>query len=174
MNKKILSLILAIVLITLSGYVLATECPFGITNDPEPGQCGRYVDENNDGYCDLSKEDIKTTKQPDSNNQKPEKENHYLLTSTIIIILGYLIGLIAVKKGKISVINHRKIWNWLLLITLIPTLISSVILALNIEYGIKIGQIADAGFGHITFGWMFLIISLLHFGWHFSYYFKKK
>jgi len=30
------------------------RCPFGLVNDPYPGRCGRYVDENNNGICDLS------------------------------------------------------------------------------------------------------------------------
>ncbi len=29
-------------------------CPFGIVNDPYPGECRRYVDRNGDGICDLS------------------------------------------------------------------------------------------------------------------------
>jgi len=29
-------------------------CPFGLVNDPYPGQCQRYVDQNGDGICDLS------------------------------------------------------------------------------------------------------------------------
>lgn len=30
------------------------NCPKGLTNDPYPGRCGRYVDTNDDGICDLS------------------------------------------------------------------------------------------------------------------------
>jgi hypothetical protein len=30
-------------------------CPYGLVNDPYPGQCRRYVDQNGDGICDLSK-----------------------------------------------------------------------------------------------------------------------
>jgi len=30
------------------------SCPFGLENDLYPGECGRYVDSNNDGICDLS------------------------------------------------------------------------------------------------------------------------
>jgi hypothetical protein len=29
-------------------------CPFGLVNDPFPGQCGRYIDRDRDGICDLS------------------------------------------------------------------------------------------------------------------------
>jgi hypothetical protein len=33
---------------------VAVPCPYGIVNDPYPGQCRRYVDANRDGFCDLS------------------------------------------------------------------------------------------------------------------------
>ena len=29
-------------------------CPFGLVNDPYPGECRHYVDENGNGICDLS------------------------------------------------------------------------------------------------------------------------
>ena len=31
-----------------------TECPYGEVNDPYPGKCGRYIDENDNGICDNS------------------------------------------------------------------------------------------------------------------------
>jgi hypothetical protein len=35
-----------------AGMVVA--CPFGRVNDKYPGRCGRYVDRNGNGICDLS------------------------------------------------------------------------------------------------------------------------
>lgn len=32
----------------------ATTCPYGMVNDPFPGQCSRYVDVSGDGLCDFS------------------------------------------------------------------------------------------------------------------------
>jgi hypothetical protein len=32
----------------------ATRCPHRLVNDPYPGRCGRYVDRNRSGICDLS------------------------------------------------------------------------------------------------------------------------
>ena len=32
----------------------ATACPHGLVNDAYPGKCGRYVDKNGNGICDLS------------------------------------------------------------------------------------------------------------------------
>ena len=38
---------------TMSGSC-ATSCPYGMINDPYPGQCTRYIDINGDSICDLS------------------------------------------------------------------------------------------------------------------------
>lgn len=47
-------LFLFAVLSFTSVYATWVECPFGLTNDPAPGNCGLYVDTNTDNLCDLS------------------------------------------------------------------------------------------------------------------------
>jgi hypothetical protein len=39
----------------------AAGCPYGLINDPYPGQCPRYLDANGDGFCDLSQTTTTTT-----------------------------------------------------------------------------------------------------------------
>lgn len=34
--------------------VIRTRCPYGLVDDPYPGRCRRYVDNDGNGYCDLS------------------------------------------------------------------------------------------------------------------------
>jgi hypothetical protein len=34
--------------------LIQTACPLGLVNDPHPGECRRYIDENGNGLCDLS------------------------------------------------------------------------------------------------------------------------
>ncbi len=55
-KQKILGTLATVPLIaasTMSG-ACAGGCPYGLTNDPYPGQCSRYIDLNGDGICDLS------------------------------------------------------------------------------------------------------------------------
>lgn len=40
--------------LALSGNSCAASCPYGMVNDPYPGQCGRYIDATGDGICDFS------------------------------------------------------------------------------------------------------------------------
>ncbi len=35
-----------------------TACPYGLVNDPYPGECRKYVDQNGNGICDLSEPDL--------------------------------------------------------------------------------------------------------------------
>jgi hypothetical protein len=55
-KQKILGTLAAAPLIaasTMSG-ACAGGCPYGLVNDPYPGQCSHYIDIDGDGICDLS------------------------------------------------------------------------------------------------------------------------
>ena len=39
---------------TASTQSVRTACPRGLVNDPYPGHCRLYRDNNDNGYCDLS------------------------------------------------------------------------------------------------------------------------
>lgn len=59
--KKII-LIVLLLLILVNGCStkadisksIETDCPRGEVNDPYPGKCGQYIDENNNDICDNS------------------------------------------------------------------------------------------------------------------------
>ncbi|BDZ70457.1 DUF4405 domain-containing protein [Methanobacterium petrolearium] len=56
MKQKLFAAISTIPFIALGSMSAscATTCPYGMVNDPYPGQCPRYADLNGDGFCDLS------------------------------------------------------------------------------------------------------------------------
>ncbi|MDP3065915.1 MAG: hypothetical protein Q8N08_04175 [Methanobacteriaceae archaeon] len=47
----------------------AGGCPYGLVNDPFPGQCGRYIDFNGNGVCDLSQVGAATNTPSSSSDQ---------------------------------------------------------------------------------------------------------
>jgi len=54
------------------------NCPFGLENDPYPGECKRYIDTDGDGICDLSQsapEDRDTSLALNEENIKENTEN---------------------------------------------------------------------------------------------------
>lgn len=52
--KKISSLLLFIVFSI--NFLFALDCPYGLKNDPYPGQCGSYTDTDENGFCDYSQD----------------------------------------------------------------------------------------------------------------------
>lgn len=57
MTRKSVFLILLISLFTIILHAQETDCPFNLVNDPYPGQCPRYIDNNDNSICDLSEID---------------------------------------------------------------------------------------------------------------------
>ena len=67
-NEKIISASVSIPIIAagaMSG-ACAAGCPYGLVNDPYPGQCPRYIDVTGDGICDLSQGAAASTTTPDT------------------------------------------------------------------------------------------------------------
>ena len=47
----------------------AGGCPYGLVNDPYPGNCSRYIDLNGDRICDLSQSVTSTTTDSSTSSQ---------------------------------------------------------------------------------------------------------
>lgn len=56
MNFNLINLFLTLLLIsvTISSVGVWDSCPFGLVDDPYPGECSRYVDSDGDSLCDRS------------------------------------------------------------------------------------------------------------------------
>jgi hypothetical protein len=170
------------ILVLAPGLVLAVDCPLGKVDDPAPGVCGLYNDTNRDAICDLSESNqtlyaTEQSQKPESNTSAVDgtvkQTDHRLGLITIILVSGYLAGLLAVYKKKILAVKHRKFWNWLLLILFIPTALTSLFLALVVEFSWHIDFGIDLSYWHFVFGWAFLIVSIFHTLWHTAYYFRR-
>ena len=55
--------------------VCAGGCPYGLTNDPYPGQCRRYIDADGDGICDLSQTVATTSTQNTDSNTNADTQD---------------------------------------------------------------------------------------------------
>jgi hypothetical protein len=189
MNLIVILSFFLFILLTGSLTVNAWEnCPFGEINEPFPGTCGRYTDSDNDNICDLSQtapenrynlngeenetqEDINATSSS-SGQSNNSRINYYFLPILIVLSIFYFITYTLSKKKKIKIIQHRKIWNVILLITFLISGIFGIILAILISYGIRLTFYSDLLFWHVEFGIAMAIISIFHIAWHWKY-FKK-
>jgi len=181
--KKItLILIIAVTFITLNPGSLAwDDCPFGYEDEPYPGTCWRYVDENNDGLCDLSQSEPTEESQEKNSeanssliNQQGSTRFPVLLVVSFIIIFALIIIFKYLgKRKKISKTKEKIIFNLLLLIFFIPSAITGSLLLLitNMKILIEFGQ--NFTQLHNISSLFFMWISGYHILWHTKYYIKN-
>ena len=105
----------------------------------------------------------------ESENKQSKRKYHLLLISLLLIIL-YAITHILAKKKIISVVNHRRIWNVLLLITFLVSGILGILLVIRINFGIAIPLPFNILFWHVEIGIAMFVISIFHTLWHWVYF----
>ena len=96
--------------------------------------------------------------------------NYYFLPIFFVLLLCYFLTFGMGEKNIIKKIQHRKIWNFILLGTFLVSGIFGIILALSISSGIRLSFYADLLFWHVEFGIAMAIISIFHITWHWKYY----
>ena len=157
--------ILAVTLLMLiSVYAFATKSDCERQRVDCIGECGRMVDANGDGFCDHGDLSL------------PQAEPiKYLLIEVLSVTLGlYFTSLLLVKNKLYRKITHRKIWNYFLLITFLTAALLGLLLVVFINYQIKTDFYLTYLALHVDFGIAMSIVGLIHFMWHWNYYFKKK
>jgi len=188
-HSVILTLLIMSFISISSINVLAWDnCPFGETDEPYPGSCGRYIDTDKDNICDLSQpspaersniieEKTDSLQEAQTNvaiitNTNTAGINYYFIPIAFILFVFYLITLQLSKKKKMKNVQHKKLWNMLLLSTFLVSGIFGIILAILISYGIRLSFYADLLFWHVEFGIAMAMISIFHIAWHWKYYRK--
>lgn len=177
-------ILLLSVLITLIFFSLSAsawdDCPFGYEDEPYPGTCWRYKDENNDGICDHSQSDPAEETQDenaeaDSPLQQQKSSTRFpilLIVSFVIIIVLILVLKLLVKRKKLSNAKEKLIFNILLLIFFIPSAITGVVLLLMTNMGILREFGPNFTLLHNISSLFFMWISGYHIIWHTKYYIK--
>ena len=101
---------------------------------------------------------------------------HFFLIS-IITFGAYFFTQYLAKIKKISLIQHRQLWNIILLISFIITGILGLILAMFIDLKWSILWYRSALWFHVEFGIVMALVSIFHTLWHLPYFLsilKKK
>ncbi len=190
-NKKVVNAALtvpAIAVGTMSGSC-AAGCPYGLVNDPYPGQCPRYIDLNGDGICDLSQtiaststnssttdsssstnnssDDSNSTVNLDSNNGGDgstfsDGSDFHVLPLSLIIIGSYLFTCLLFSRGILSQKKHRRIWNLVLTAGFVGTGFTGALLLLLINLGIKTALNPSIDYWHAEISILMVIAVLIH------------
>jgi len=184
--KKTLKALILLFTITIS-FTISTinslawdDCPFGLKDEPYPGSCWRYVDENKDGICDRSQSELdeEIKEEAQSNNsiiQKQENQSKFpimLIISFVIIVILIIILKILVNKKKLTNAKEKIVLNILLLIFFVPSAITGTVLLLmsNMDILRELGQ--NSTQIHNITSLFFMWISGYHIIWHTKYYVK--
>lgn len=232
MMKKICTLLCFLLCVGLLTAQVEQDC--GAVDCP--GRCGRFIDNNGDGFCDRGRlsspqntvkeeapatveeqpaapakhvdaakpartaEPAQTTKKeeavavedtfeplepiieddfsPSAPVDLPKEKKPYDLIWISLVTLGlYAVTLILVKTGRMKLAVHRKIWNFLLLITFLVSCLLGFFLVIQINYHLAWDALATIRYYHVQFGIAMTIVAMLHVLWHIPYfktYFKKK
>ena len=230
--KKICTLLCFLLCVGLLAAQVEQDC--GAVDCP--GRCGRFIDNNGDGFCDRGrlsspqntvKEEAPATveeqpaapakrvdaakpERPSAASQPTKKEEAVAVEDTFeplepiieddfspsapvdapkekkpydliwisLVTLGlYAVTLILVKTGRMKLAIHRKIWNFLLLITFLVSCLLGFFLVIQINYHLAWDALATIRYYHVQFGIAMTIVAMLHVLWHIPYfktYFKKK
>ena len=159
------------------------DCPHGEVDCPSPGECSRYIDIDEDGICDHSQpapenRNNTTTDISSSNeilgeteeNSSQSRRTYNLLPISLLLIVLYAISHILSKKKIINIINHRKIWNILLLSSFLISGILGILLVIEINFDIVTILPFNVLFWHVEAGIAMFIISIFHILWHWAYF----
>ncbi len=169
--------LLVIILFIFPLLSQANDCPLGETSDNYPGKCNIYIDSNTDNICDHSElipeddyKNINIARASSQNIDSPQKRTYHLIPIFLGLTFLYILGIILVKKEKITLRNYRKLWNILLLITFLISGLLGVLLIIQINFGITISLPFNIIFWHVEMGVAMFAISLFHIIWHWPYY----
>ncbi|MCX6256531.1 MAG: hypothetical protein NTW49_01295 [Bacteroidia bacterium] len=100
--------------------------------------------------------------------------NPYLLIPVGAIIGSlYFYTWFAALTGMTRKAFHRKLWNYILLITFLVTAVLGILMAIQIDFKLEIPYIKEILSYHVNFGIAMSLIALFHLCWHIRYYFPS-
>ncbi len=171
MAKKLLIALILLISLPSANLYAWDDCPYGQVDDPYPGDCARYVDTDNDGICDHSQpapEDrVGSVNTIDAEQQG---RTYHLLPITLILIALYGISRLLTKKKILSVMNHRKIWNVLLLFAFLISGILGILLVIEINFNVAIPLPFNMLFWHVEVGIAMFTIIVFHVAERWAYF----
>jgi len=104
--------------------------------------------------------------------------NYNFLPIAVALVVLYAISWLLARQGKhLSVALHRKIWNAVLLVSFIGTIVFSIANVVLFDTGIRLLPFINVSFWHVEFGVVCVIVAAFHALWHIPYfmqYFPKK
>jgi spermidine synthase len=97
---------------------------------------------------------------------------YHLYSIGLLLILAYLASLGASRIRLLTLSEHRRFWNVLLLLFFSSTGILGLLLAIQVNYKLELSWAKTALQWHVDLGIGFAVVSIFHLTWHLGYYKK--
>jgi hypothetical protein len=101
-------------------------------------------------------------------------KNYFVWQIGLAILALYALTWILSKKGVVKPVLHKKLWNWILLISVIPAIFFGLMLAVKVTYGVGFDLPFSLTYWHVTGGIAMSIITILHIIYHTRYFIPAK
>lgn len=178
---KKLYVVLLIVLLTPIAVYAWNDCPYGLLNDPFPGQCPRYTDTNQNNICDHSESPSSTTLNNSSTTQQTSvndsngtvsdvqeassvpAESYNLIPLVTTTLILYLVSYLLYLEDRLKRNMFYNIWKYVLIASFILTGVTGLILVIFVNYGIQTSWNLTIDFWHAEFAIVMAVSTLLHF-----------
>jgi hypothetical protein len=178
---KKLYVVLLIVLLTPIAVYAWNDCPYGLLNDPFPGQCPRYTDTNQNNICDHSESPGSTTLNNSSTTQQTRvndsngtvsdvqeassvpAESYNLIPLATTTLILYLVSYLLYLEDRLKRNMFYNIWKYVLIASFVLTGVTGLILVIFVNYGIQTSWNLTIDFWHAEFAIVMAVSTLLHF-----------
>lgn len=165
MRKVIWLLTIPFGLIFVRPTLAQTDCPYGRINDPYPGHCSLYQDENQNQICDLSEPNRPLTGKSSSANANNVSFWFIFLPAALYFLHWFLVT--QTDWGKkwtfFSLGGLKYFWNLVLLLLFLPAGIFGALLGLGVKSRFLLVW-------HNNLGMSFVVVGLIHLLAHLNYY----
>jgi len=96
--------------------------------------------------------------------------SYHSILVLLAVLFFYGVTYFLYKKGKISLMTHRKIWNIVLLVSFLISCFFGVLLAILLDLQISISWYLEFLWIHVELGIIMSVTAIFHAIWHLNYY----
>jgi len=116
--------------------------------------------------------DASAKTEPENPEAISYNRSYYFIPIFAVLVILYGITWILSTRKTITNMLHRKIWNVVLLISAVVSVLLGLFLILSIDFNINISLPFNMLFWHVEAGIALGIIALFHIFWHWRYFAK--
>jgi hypothetical protein len=100
------------------------------------------------------------------------KHSYYFVPVFLVLAVLYALTWTLAARKIIRTLTHRKIWNFVLMISMVVSALLGLFLILNIDFNFGISLPVNMLFWHVEAGIALGVIGAFHILWHWRYFAK--